>query len=211
MIIGVQLREDKPRREIEVQPGGRWGWIVKLTPDSRPDEINDATLAWLLDRWGNQPPDNPKECLMLYEGWDCPHYPAPPCQLQRRGHGNKKLLAVISVSPYAPELVPVGQMTLDKPQVTHRRHWRHIHTGELLDQAKRPWVDFQPVCRTRVIDALDAHINGTVYAGDKPADPRTKWRIRPYTNYKKDQSWLERLATRHTGHMKPCVFEQGVI
>lgn len=210
MKVGIELRTGA-RYEFDMQPGGPFDWLVTLR-DRHTYEINEATLDWLIRRQHERQTAEPEPrdaCLQEFP-WRCPTYPYQPCALRGAYKAEQRRdCAVIQVSPFEPVLEPVGQMSLDKPHVTHRRRWRHLYIpNRVVDRSERPFVAYERVCKRMAVPALLA-IQAGVRHWERPHDDkRVKWRIVPLTTRKADRAWLVEQQTKHAGRVPACVFER---
>lgn len=219
MRVVIHFHPDGQRREIDIEPGGRFGYLVSPDPE-RPEhhrqDMNEHTLAWTLNRFyaacaQSPDPHQASRCEREF-GWVCPLHPWHPCMMRGPWQADqRKACVTIESSAYEPVLVPVGQMTLDRPTVSHQRQWRNIWTGELVDSAERPFHAIETVCKEMAVASLKAIQRGKREWETPSTDSRVKWRIRPLTDRHIDLKWLSDQQADFAGRVKPCVFESGIL
>lgn len=88
-------------------------------------------------------------------------------------------------------------MSLFEPNISHRRVWEHIYTGEIVESREQPFTYWRTVCKGMV------HAYLSLY---QKKHPEVKLRAIPV--YKRGrQKWLREQQEKFAGRIPPCVFD----
>lgn len=130
--------------------------------------------------------------------WPCPHMPNPPCLERQLKKARQRALAVtIYWSDWQKELVPVGQMTLDRPHQTHQVFWRHPFKRWRFKEGAYPplsWGSYS--CKAKAAEMV-------LYLRKIHTDA-TLWRVLPFED---DPAWLAEQQAANAGRLPGCVFD----
>jgi hypothetical protein len=162
---------------------------------------NEAGVRWL-EQWREYQQKHPYPQRACEQGplWECPHWPNPVC-LDR---GSRKMTlrkakqsVLIVWSCRVSERVPVGQMDLFKPHVSHKTIWRNPHWPLKFNEGVHPaWEWAVNCCKDKAADMVlylqAIHTDATV------------WRVIPRTE---SMEWLYEQQTKNEGRIKSCIFD----
>ncbi|HML21843.1 MAG TPA: hypothetical protein PKD09_09355 [Aggregatilinea sp.] len=208
MNVTVHLNPSSEPRELTIEPGGRYGFLVSFE-DGKKHDVNEATLVFLLERIKEKQehydPHFRQRCIKDFP-WICPLYPYRPCGLWGPNKARQRRdLVDVQVSVYRDELQPVGQMSLFQPHVTHKRVYRNPYTNEVVESPTRPFSTQATVCKEMGVAAMEFLKHHPEHFGMKPFLEADRWRLTPV---KPDAKWREEQQERYAGKIKTCVFEQ---
>jgi hypothetical protein len=205
MIISIQFHLDRKPLTVELRP----------IPDAeRPPYFLDDKTLWY---WGSNGIGNEAALIFALQvlhdramltareverernqcewfPWQCPHGALHLC-LRRAYRRNQVLLRDSYFERYQQ---PIVQLSLFDP-ATHRPVWRHIRTGEIVDQVERPFETLRVVCEEMAVAALEWMKNRE---GLTPA----AWRLEPADGRRK--RWGREMAEQYAGRVPACVFDE---
>jgi hypothetical protein len=203
MQIGIQLQGEQCV-EVSLTLEEATGLWVLTTGKGSPVHSNAAGLVTAFEMLRNRAETSPEQAARerkrcaLGMPWQCPH-PDFPC-LRVRYRKNWKHLARIGLSDYQSRFVPVGQMSLFEPNVTHRRVWKHVSTGAIREQPEQPISQVMVVCKQMAVATVEW------LKRQQGWDP-VVWKIRPLdAHHKCGRQWTEMMATRYPDRLPACTF-----
>jgi hypothetical protein len=212
--IGIWLDKSHAMLEVDLRPPSngddlwtavRWQYTTGGTRFHSTVRCNVSGLVHLFQNFERLASTSPRQaankqphCALDFP-WRCPLRGADRFACVSR-RSKRKLLAMISFSNYESHLVSVGQLSLWRPSVTHKRIWVNNRTGKVVDQAERPYIPVVTVCREMAVAALEWYQRQAGWCGV------LAWRIKPLTNRKVDRVWLDAMAVKHAGRIRACTF-----
>ena len=182
--------------------------MYRPLPD-RPDfRCNLAGLRWLM---AHDPAnyESPTDCE--WSGWfegdpfPCVFGGGGPCV--RRSHARDSDFVDIYRIDYQRVLIPVGQMSLFAPRVTHRVVWEHWRTGERIEARTLPMTYIMPACKhiaSRLLRQKWAALQAA--QGKKPYGYRVRTRGKTKKAQAQNTAWLLR-QTERMHDLPGCVFD----
>jgi hypothetical protein len=227
MIIGIQFQEGRGRVEFTILPSydktcvPLWQIAAVYDPNdssavtpkptlliTRGGPVSDASLTWFIQNKHNYAQKTAK--IIRREAYQCqvdsrftfpcPHREGPfmpPCKHLNRAEP-RRMCASVKFSNFESALEPVGQMSLFKQNVTHKRVWTNP-SGHRVEQALKPFWGTVTVCKERAIAAMEL----LKRYGDHPNV--NEWEIRPI---KDDPEWIAQQQERYAGRFRNCVFDE---
>jgi hypothetical protein len=205
MIISIQFHPDRKPLTIDLRPIP----AAELPPycqDGKPHWYwggtgiaNDAALGFGLQLLHNSAWRTAREVerernRCEWFPWQCPHGAFHYC-VYRAWRRDQVLLKTSYFERYQQ---PIVQLSLFDP-ATHRSVWRHIRTGEIVDQVERPFQTLRVVCQEMAVASLEWMKNRE---GLTPA----AWRLESADGRRK--RWGQEMAEQYAGRVPACVFDE---
>lgn len=205
MIISIQFHPNRKPYTVELRPIP----MAELPPYCRDGKVlwnwgsngtgNDAALGFALQLLHDRATLTAREVdrernQCEWFSWQCPHGAFHYC-IYRAFCRDQVLLKDSYFERYQQ---PVGQMSLFDP-VTHRPVWRHIYSGEIVDQAERPFQTLRVVCQEMAVAALE-------WVKNQEGQAPTAWRLEPADGRRK--RWGQEMAKRYADRVPACVFDE---